>query len=159
MNIYLNTSKFSSVRIRWGMPSEWKLSLKILVSNRTWYFCHGQYTTFPATCIVDDTDYNGFDVAQEWNVATVALCQGKCQENVNCNYFSYNIDQKGCYLKSDFTVKAEVGFMAGPKYCPGVATTTSTTVATGTKKTIVNLDFLSKCFTRYGRDSPKRHIL
>ena len=74
-------------------------------------------------CFETDIDYYGNPVYVAFNEVSENECYFKCQENDECNYWTY-YDQR-CHLKSKReNVQRLAGAVSGPKFCahwkPGI---------------------------------------
>ena len=80
-------------------------------------------------CFESHTSYAGFPLVPNAikNIDTVESCQHKCQENAECEYFTWighNAikNKNSCHLKSAMgtvgTDNKQQGKLSGAKYCP-----------------------------------------
>ena len=77
------------------------------------------------SCCEDDIDYHGNDINMNPNDkdyqatdGTGLSCQKRCQARPKCHFFTWNTENKRCYLKTSTSgrMQHDHGF-SGPKHC------------------------------------------
>ena len=75
----------------------------------------------PGSCMQRDLSAVGpYEFRQQPNVENVGECQKLCLEDPKCNWVTYNVDGRYCYLKSSRGGElkfSKVGDLTGPKFC------------------------------------------
>ena len=66
----------------------------------------------------ENTDFPGADLSQKTGL-DLNGCQKACQDDVKCNYLTYQKSTKKCWLKSEKpkVVKGNKDLVSGPKMC------------------------------------------
>ena len=73
-------------------------------------------------CFANDLDSEGNDIQSAIEgIASAADCQKLCNNNVDCNYFTYGstVHSGNCWLKSEKAtiLSSYPGLISGPKIC------------------------------------------
>ena len=62
--------------------------------------------------------HHGDDLATLNNIGSAEVCQAKCEDNLDCEFFNYETSTKKCWLKEmPGEEHKQVGFISGPKRC------------------------------------------
>lgn len=71
-----------------------------------------------ASCLLNSSSYVGGDIETVRDIELVEECQGKCQENTDCLFFTHDIGGRVCTLKNGHTgLQNLANFASGPKFC------------------------------------------
>ena len=72
----------------------------------------------PQPCMELDTHYPGNDMKIIENVECAAKCQSECQKIEACDHWTWNENEKKCWLKDKKSYKStQKGVHTGPKFC------------------------------------------
>lgn len=93
-------------------------------------------TSSPTSCLVYGEKYNltvNNVLSTPALVSSAVACKAVCQLSTTCMYFTYNISEMSCYLKTQLPSSSDISddadFISGPPYCNTESSTDSPTVS------------------------------